>query len=303
MKEGVSTQQSIFAGLFKRGFAVMIDLFLMLIVFLALNLPFSASASWNYSSSPSVGFAADVIYKYPLNSVLFLLALIIYFTFFEYLWGATIGKMIFRIKVVDEKKEKISLRAAFLKNVCIPIDIFFGCISLLFSSQNQTLGDRIAKTFVINKKLAHLPVVDAPISRARRVCASILTMIAIIFVGAMVWTVPKIWNFNEISRADIERIQKVSGSDMRGLYDSFASEFTESISFETFEESFSSPEFLDLLMNLHADNIIFYEWQFDTSQAMITGNHNNVRVRISYIKNDAGEWKLLGVLLKSGMEM
>ena len=300
MEETISNIKSPFAGFFKRGFSVFIDLFLILIVFLILNLQFSVSASWNYSSG--AGWATSVMYQYPLNALLFLIVLIIYFTLTESLWGASIGKLIFRERVVGLQKEKISLGTAFLRNVFTPVDLLLGPAFFLFSSKNQALGDKIANTVVINKKLADSPIVDKPISVVRKIFAILFVAMMIMFLILTLWTIPEISNFNKTSRVAIENIKKESGGDMTSLYNSFAPEFKKSVSLEKFEQTFNSPEFSDVLMNLDVNKIIFYNWQFNKDQAMVIGKQNNILVRLSFVKNDIGEWKLLGFRLVPGVE-
>jgi len=300
MKENTLNIKSPLAGFFKRGFSMFLDLFLVLIVFLILDLQFLVSASWDYSSG--AGLVTSVMYQHPLNALLFLIVLIIYFTLTESLWGASIGKLIFRERVVGLQKEKISLGTAFLRNIFTPIDLIFGPVFFLFSSKNQALGDKIANTVVINKKLVDLPIVEKPASVVRKIFAILFVAMIVLFFILTVWTIPKISNFNETFRVAIENIKKESSGDMMSFYNLFAPEFKESVSFDKFEQTFNSPEFRDALMNLDVNKIIFYNWQFNKDQAMVIGKQNNVLVRLSFIKNDIGEWKLLGFRLVPGVE-
>lgn len=284
-----------FAGFFKRGLSVFIDLFLVLIGFLILNFQFLVSASWNYTAE--AGLVTTVEWQHPINALLFLIVLIIYFTLTEFLWGASIGKLIFRERVVGLQKEKISFGKALLRNVFVPIDLILGPAFFLFSKKNQTLGDKIANTVVINKKLADLPITDKPVSLVRKIFAVLFVVMIAAFFVLILWTIPKISSFNEISRVTIENVQEGSGGDMMGLYNSFASEFRDSITFEEFEQIFNSPEFRDVLANLDANKIVFFDWQFNNYGAVVAGQQDNIIARLSFIKNNLGEWKLLGFRL------
>lgn len=291
MEENISSVKSSLAGFFKRGFSVFVDLILNLIIFLILNLQFSVSASWDYSSG--VGWVTSVEYQYPLNALFFLIVLIIYFTLTESLWGASVGKFIFRERVVGLSKEKISFSKSFLRNVFTPIDLILGPVFFLFSSKNQTLGDKIANTVVINKKLAELPIADKPISVVRKIFAILSIAMMIMFSILTLWTIPEISNLNKTSQVIIGNIKKESSGDKMSLYNSFAPEFRESVSFEKFELTLDSPEFRDMLISLDVNKIIFYNWLYNKDQAMVIGKQNNILVRISFVKIDIGEWKLL----------
>lgn len=85
-----------------------------------------------------------LLYFLEIYSVLLLLFL--YFPLMESSYG-TFGKMIFRIKVVSEKRKRISFLRALLRNF-LKI-LFIGIIAIPFTEKKQALHDIISKTIVI----------------------------------------------------------------------------------------------------------------------------------------------------------
>lgn len=94
-------------------------------------------------SSPFMGF------------VLALVGSIFYHTTCEYLAGASLGKLLFKLYVKSEDGQRISLMAAFIRSCAYFVDgIFFGIIayeSMKISPLRQRLGDRWAKTVVVER--------------------------------------------------------------------------------------------------------------------------------------------------------
>jgi len=85
---------------------------------------------------------------------------LIYFTILESKkgWGATIGKRILNIKVIDEYGRKIDLGTSFVRNIarllwqipCIGFIILIIDVVLVADS-NQRIGDRLASTYVVKE--------------------------------------------------------------------------------------------------------------------------------------------------------
>jgi len=81
--------------------------------------------------------------------------LIIYFTIFETLYGATAGKFILGMKVVQQSGEPVGLGAAFLRGLLRIVDgLFFGLVAYgsMKEPLYQRLGDKAAKTIVVDSK-------------------------------------------------------------------------------------------------------------------------------------------------------
>jgi len=73
--------------------------------------------------------------------------------------GQTIGKAIFRIKIVQDDFSKVSFGSSFIKHMFDLIDFFpmFGILGLLVTTNNkyrQRIGDLVAKTVVIDATYA-----------------------------------------------------------------------------------------------------------------------------------------------------
>ena len=90
------------------------------------------------------------------------LAAIVYFTIFEGLTGATIGKFLMGIRVVNEDGSKLTWTASIVRNVSRLVDEFpyfipylLGAILVWNSPTRQRLGDRWGHTVVVTR--ASLP--------------------------------------------------------------------------------------------------------------------------------------------------
>lgn len=72
-----------------------------------------------------------------------------YFVFFWYKFGATIGKMIMRMKIVDAEDYSRPSVYRFCKRFCGYITIIIGIFSMAMSKTGQATHDKIANTLVI----------------------------------------------------------------------------------------------------------------------------------------------------------
>lgn len=89
-------------------------------------------------------------------SLLFFMIAIAYFVVLEATQGATVGKMALGMKVVKEDGSAISYGDAAIRTVlrivdALPCAYIVGMVLISTSDTNQRLGDRVAKTVVINK--------------------------------------------------------------------------------------------------------------------------------------------------------
>ncbi|MBF0244761.1 MAG: RDD family protein, partial [Planctomycetes bacterium] len=85
-----------------------------------------------------------------------MITLIVYMTLMERLFGASMGKMLLRMRVVDETGGAPSFRASLLRNLMRWVDYFatlpLGLLSCLFSAERKCFGDRLAGTRVIEDR-------------------------------------------------------------------------------------------------------------------------------------------------------
>lgn len=101
---------------------------------------------------------------FPLYIIVLNLVGIMYYALFESsVRGATIGKMILGIKVVDESDRKIDFGTAFIRSICRLFSNFFyiGYIIAFVSDGNQSLHDKLAGTYVISAKHSYTEVVSS----------------------------------------------------------------------------------------------------------------------------------------------
>ncbi len=93
------------------------------------------------SSSPWVGYVIGILQT------------VVYFGVFEWLFGRTIGKIIFRMRVIDNSGDSCNLKQAFIRSVYRLIDgLFFGIVAYSYMKPPayQRLGDRKASTVVVS---------------------------------------------------------------------------------------------------------------------------------------------------------
>jgi uncharacterized RDD family membrane protein YckC len=85
------------------------------------------------------------------DSLWFIVAAV-YFVGLE-MTGATPGKGLLQLRVIRVNGEPMTIWASLLRNILRPVDLlFFGLVGLLFvstSDQWQRLGDRVARTIVV----------------------------------------------------------------------------------------------------------------------------------------------------------
>ena len=88
--------------------------------------------------------------------VLFHLLFLVWFaygTWFEWLWGQTLGKMLVGIVVVKENGSQCDFSAAVWRNVIRFFDLLLyygvGFVAMMFTDRRQRIGDYIAKTVVL----------------------------------------------------------------------------------------------------------------------------------------------------------
>jgi uncharacterized RDD family membrane protein YckC len=90
--------------------------------------------------------------------IFWLAADIAYHTVMEATLGATLGKLVVGLRVVDEHGDRISWGRSLVRNVIRPVDLLFcglvGAAAISSSPTNQRLGDRAAGTYVVRAATA-----------------------------------------------------------------------------------------------------------------------------------------------------
>ncbi len=127
-----------------RTLAYIVDEFLVSALFIAII----------WDSIPSMTSQEQMLNFISANVIQIILIRTIYHSFFVWMYGATLGKMFFKIRVIsidllDNPTFLVSLLRAvgrtFSENV-----LFLGFVWAFFDSKKQTWHDKFAKTLVIN---------------------------------------------------------------------------------------------------------------------------------------------------------
>jgi uncharacterized RDD family membrane protein YckC len=145
-----------YQGFGPRLVAQIVDGVILLILNYAIGAAMAGASSFEFYGAQA----------YPLLGAGFLIFLL-YFVIFEGMWGATVGKMVMKIKVVREDGSPCGLGPAVIRNILRIIDMlpFLYIIGLIFMSRSdkkQRLGDKIAKTVVIKPGAAPVGTVPVP---------------------------------------------------------------------------------------------------------------------------------------------
>ncbi len=159
---------------------------LILFVLQALLSPIYGVAMVGVSLPPPFGWLAYFGNDATLTLPLVVVLTVVYYTVQEALLGTTIGKRFMSLRVVGVDGQRIGWRAALLRNVIRPIDNLptncygVGAVTMLLSPRRQRLGDRVAKTLVVD---ADPTTREQRTPReARRTMAALLTSLALIAV-------------------------------------------------------------------------------------------------------------------------
>ncbi len=130
--------------IFKRAIAFIIDDFLIsMIIFIAFYTQISKA-----STPEEVIITINTLFPY------IILLKIIYQTFFVWQYGATLGKMAVKIRVVDEKSfDNLDLKNSFLRAVVRIVSeslFYLGFVWGILSPTKQTWHDKAAKSLVLD---------------------------------------------------------------------------------------------------------------------------------------------------------
>ncbi len=96
------------------------------------------------------------------GSVAYAIIALVYYTAMEALFGATVGKLVTGIRVVRPDGRRIDGVAALLRNIVrvvdfLPIAYLIGAIAVWTSPTRQRLGDRLARTVVVEASSVGAP--------------------------------------------------------------------------------------------------------------------------------------------------
>jgi uncharacterized RDD family membrane protein YckC len=99
-------------------------------------------------------FLISSILEFPelIKYWIFIFLFHVYFIILEKLTSQTLGKMIMKIRVVNEKGENLSFSTSLIRNISKIISalpLMYGFIQILAPHVSQTIHDRIAKCYVM----------------------------------------------------------------------------------------------------------------------------------------------------------
>ena len=122
---------------------------------LADKYPFVATAEAILLDPQRTVYIESFLKNYTIDALigLFLLPML-YFVFFEGVWGGTIGKLLFGIRVRRKDGGKINFGISFIRflgKIVSTLPFLLGFVLALFDKKHQALHDKIANTLVLNK--------------------------------------------------------------------------------------------------------------------------------------------------------
>lgn len=135
------------------GYRVVAAIFDLLLVFFSW---FAVIRYWGHYNEAENNYQVTGLPALALMS-----ATVAYWFLMEWLFGATVGKLICDLRVVSLTGKKCSLGQSVKRNLLRPVDFFpwylVGFIAAKLSPLRQRLGDQWAKTIVVKKDRRPLP--------------------------------------------------------------------------------------------------------------------------------------------------
>src|SRR5882762_1406218 len=142
------------AGAGNRGFAAVVDFLLATVIAFTANLLLTWAGAYNQANLAIFG---------GLTLIVTLVLIWAYFILLEWLWnGQTIGKRLYRLRVINEDGSPAQFTAVLIRNLLRLVDFLpalygLGVLVIVLSPKSQRLGDLAAGTYVVR---APRPQVD-----------------------------------------------------------------------------------------------------------------------------------------------
>jgi uncharacterized RDD family membrane protein YckC len=149
--------QTQYVGVWRRAVAVVLDLIIIgsLTGPIWLNSGFFTPSTQTTTTSTGTVTAVVQFAANPWTGLLVAAIPFVYFTLLEGFFGATAGKMLLGLRVVQLDGSPITWREAVVRNLLRPIDeivlYLVGAIAIWASPRKQRLGDRAADTVVVRR--------------------------------------------------------------------------------------------------------------------------------------------------------
>lgn len=169
MQTSFSKEQFIYAGFFSRLAAFLIDSVFLALILLIVKVPV-----WVMKMSmPDAFLFQPFLFEFTVADVFFYLLTLAYYVLMTYYSGATVGKHLMKLKVVDENGQKLTFMSVLIReSVGKYLSAFLvniGYIMVAFDSRKQGLHDKIADTCVVYRHGLNQPRVQKPIAPAQPV--------------------------------------------------------------------------------------------------------------------------------------
>ncbi len=154
MQTSYDKENVIYAGFFSRLAAYVLDSILVSIGLCIVKLPV-------WFVKLAVGDSAlfrPVLFEYTIFDILYYLLTVAYFVLMTYYCGATVGKYLMKLRVVDVEGRKLSFMSVLLRETVgrylSALIIYIGYIIVGVDNRKQGLHDKIADTCVIYRHRA-----------------------------------------------------------------------------------------------------------------------------------------------------
>ncbi len=141
-------------GFWRRLFAFEVDLLLLVLLLAFFVVAGFIAAEWG-AGAGVLSFLKQAQVIAPLIFPLGVILAIVYFSFFHAAWGQTIGKMIFRVRVVQTGGQPLTFPLALLRTFAYllsALPAFLGFIWTGFTSGKRAWHDWISGTIVVREQ-------------------------------------------------------------------------------------------------------------------------------------------------------
>lgn len=293
---------SLFPGFFRRIIAGAIDFILIALVWFAVGLGIDFLPR---TGANSITFTATDISKLFIVFLVF----IIYFTLLEATLGWTLGKLIFQQEVVTLRGRRPTLFQALIRNLFKPMDMLLLLAPLLMSPKTQTLGDRYARTLVINRD-AGVPgiiVEDRYIFTFKKIIGIVLLLVSLAGLGIgfslMRTYLPEIRSVNQAASNHFMRMEKgiAINQNVQAAYENASSQLRSQETLEEYQqriqENFQKNPFLKEALERRRE-IQFNQWTFKEVEgqrvaAVVKGNLDTLfEIEVNLAK-EQNQWKFV----------
>ena len=302
--------QSLFPGFFRRIIAAVIDFLLIALVWFSVGLGIDFlprfTRAVGVDSLPVEGVNI-ITFTAPDVSRIFIVfsVFIIYFTLLEATLGWTLGKLIFQQEVVTLRGRRPSLLQALIRNLFKPVDMFLLLAPLLMSPKTQTLGDRYAKTLVINRD-AGVPgiiVEDRYIFTFKKIIGIVLLLVSLAGLGigfsVMRTYLPEIRSVNQAAHNHFMRLDKgiAINQNVRAAYENASIQLREQMTFEEYQQRLQENPFLLETLERRRE-IQFNQWTFKEEEgrrvaAVVKGNLDTLFDIEVNLAKEQNQWRFV----------